>query len=305
MSSSTSIFKGVWPALFTPIHPDGALNVKELEKLLELMIVQELDGIYLLGSTGQGFLFSEKERKEIASATIEIVNNRLPVMVQVGAMSTDESIRLAKHAAGLGACGISSVGPIYYGSNAQMAFEHYKLIAGATEVPFFPYQIGNAASGEMIDNLLSLPQVLGMKLTTDKMLEISSIRNRVGDKWKLFSGADELICQAALCGTVGAIGTTYNMFGPTCKQIRQRFLDGETQMAVDFMLTFQKFIEKILPYAWSFFNKSMQLRHNITIGEARRPLMSHKLPWTDQEIIAMMDEVDRFYIPASNTVAAH
>nr|WP_295922315.1 dihydrodipicolinate synthase family protein [uncultured Dyadobacter sp.] len=305
MKSSTSIFSGVWPALFTPVNPNGTLNVGELEKLLELMIAQELDGIYLLGSTGQGFLFSEEQRKEIASAAIEIVNNRLPVMVQVGAMSTDESIRLARHAEEAGAAGVSSVGPIYYGSNPTMAFEHYKLIAESTKLPFFPYQIGSAASREMIDNLLTLPQVQGMKLTTDKMLEISSIRNKVGDKWKLFSGADELICQAALCGTVGAIGTTYNMFGPTCKQIRQRFLAGETQMAVDFMLTFQQFIEKILPYAWSFFNRSMQLRHNISIGEAKRPLMTHKLPWTDRQIIDMMDDVDRFYVPASTVAPAY
>lgn len=299
MKNNADIFKGVWPALFTPINSEGNLNVQELEKLLELMIAQGLDGIYLLGSTGQGFSFNESERKEIASAAIEIVNRRLPVIVQVGAVSTDEAVRLAKHAASVGADGISSVGPIYYGSNPQMAFEHYRLIAEATDLPFFPYQIGAAASMELIASLQTLPQVAGMKLTTDKMLEISSIRNQVGDNWSLFSGADELICQAALSRTDGAIGTTYNMFGPTLKQVRQRFLAGETQMAVDFMLTFQKFIEKILPYAWSLFNRSMELRHNISLGAPRRPLMYKELPWSDEEIIAMMDEIDAFYQPVS------
>ncbi len=117
-------FKGVWPALFTPVHTNGELNISELEKLTGLMINQEMDGIYLLGSTGQGFLFSEEERKEIAARTLQFVNGRVPVIVQVGAMNTEESVRLARHAADHGADGISSVGPIYYGGGSEMAFTH-------------------------------------------------------------------------------------------------------------------------------------------------------------------------------------
>ncbi len=299
MREQSNIFQGLWPALFTPVNPDGTFNPKELEKLIELLVDQQVDGVYLLGSTGQGFLFSEEERKEITRATLEIANKRIPVMVQVGAMNTEESIRLAKHAAKFGADGISSVGPIYYGASVDMAFEHYRRIAQATDVPFFPYQIGNAANFQVIDKLLELPQVHGMKLTTDKMLEISNIKNRAGDQWKLFSGADELMCQAALCGTVGAIGTSYNLFGPTCKYIREAFLDGETRHAMDYMLTFQKFIDTIIPVIWSFFNRAMYLRYDITIGEPKPPLLGKVLPWSDEEIIGMMEEIESFYTPVS------
>src|SRR5688572_20016966 len=96
-------FQGVWPAMFTPVHPNGDLNTDSLEKLIELFISQNLDGIYLLGSTGQGFLFSEKQRMSITEISLEIIDSRLPTMVQVGALNTDESVRLAKHAASRGA----------------------------------------------------------------------------------------------------------------------------------------------------------------------------------------------------------
>lgn len=299
MREQSTIFQGLWPALFTPVNPDGSLNPKELEKLVELLIAQKVDGLYLLGSTGQGFLFSEEERKQITRLTLEIAGKRIPVMVQVGALNTEESIRLARHAADHGADGISAVGPIYYGASADMAFEHYRRIAQATDVPFFPYQIGNAANMQVIDRLLTLPQVHGMKLTTDKMLEISTIKNRAGEQWKLFSGADELMCQAALCGTVGAIGTSYNLFGPTCKYIRESFLAGETMHAMEYMLTFQKFIETIIPVIWSFFNRAMYLRYNIVIGEPKPPLLAKALPWTDDQIMAMMEEIENFYTPVS------
>lgn len=299
MSNKNNMFQGLWPALFTPVNPDGTFNSKELEKLIELLIEQEVDGLYLLGSTGQGFLFSEQERKEITQTTLEISDKRIPVMVQVGALNTEESVRLAKHAARQGADAISAVGPIYYGATADMAFEHYRRIAQATDVPFFPYQIGNAASQQVIDKLLTLPQVHGLKLTTVKLLEISNIRNQAGEQWKLFSGADELMCQAALCGTVGAIGTSYNLFGPTCKYIRESFLDGGTRHAMEYMLTFQRFIDTILPVIWSFFNRAMQLRYNITIGEPKPPLLGRPLPWSDAEILGMVEEIESFYTPVS------
>ena len=291
---STQQFKGVWPALFTPVHANGKLNLHELEKLIELLISQEMDGIYILGSTGQGFLFGEEERKEITAHTMQIVKERVPVIVQVGAMNTEESIRLARHAADHGADGISSVGPIYYGGSGEMAFTHYRRIAEATDRPFFPYQIGGAASHEVIRKLLDLPQVKGMKLTTGKLLEIGTIKNMAGDRWQLFSGADELMCQAAITGTAGAIGTFYNMFGPTCKYVRSAFLDGKVNEANEFMLTFQGFIEKILPYVWTFINKGMELKYDIHIGPPKPPLLAPPMPWSDEEIIGMMEQVDSY-----------
>jgi N-acetylneuraminate lyase len=287
-------FKGVWPALLTPVHPDGKLNEAELERLIELLITQEMDGIYLLGSTGQGFLFSEEERKTIAARSIEIVNGRVPVMVQVGAMNTEESIRLARHAADKGADGISSVGPIYYSGGSEMALTHYRRIAEASDLPFFPYQIGGAASEEVISRLLDMPQVKGMKLTTANLLEIGGISNIAGDKWKLFSGADELMCQAAICGTAGAIGSFYNMFGPTCKYVRSSFLQGRVLEAQDFMLCFQGLIDEIRSYIWSFMVRGMELRHGIKIGTPKPPILAPPMPLTDEQVIAKMDEIDSF-----------
>jgi len=290
-----SKFGGLWPAMFTPINSDSTLNTAALEKLIELLIDQGVDGIYLLGSTGQGFLFNEKQRELITEVAIEVVNKRVPVMVQVGALNTDESVRLAKHAAKRGADGISSVGPIYYASSAAMAIEHYRKIAVATDLPFFPYQIGNALmNAEVVGKLLEIPNIAGMKLTTTNLVDICNIHNRVGDSWRLFSGADELLCHAALCGTAGAIGTTYNLLGSTCKDVRQKFLDGNVELGIEFMLCLQRMFERIMPVIWTFFNRAMILRHSIDIGKPNPPLLFSELPWSDNEVMAMVEELESF-----------
>ena len=289
------IFRGVWPALFTPVNPDGQLNSKELEKLIELQVKQDVDGIYLLGSTGQGFLFNEQERTRIAEEAVSIVNGRLPVMVHVGALNTEESIRLAKHAAKLGVDAISSVGPIYYPATVPMALEHYRKIATATDRPFFPYQIGNfKTTDEFIRRLSEIPNVEGMKLTTGNLLEISSIYHKGKKGWSLFSGADELLCHAALCGTSGAIGSTYNLVGGTCKAIRAGFLQGDVEVGAAFMLYLQQVIEDILPQIWTFFRKAMILKHEIDIGHPKPPLLAPELRFTDQEILDIVNQLDGY-----------
>lgn len=292
MSQFKDQFKGLWPAMFTPVNQEGKINVPELEKLIEMLIKEGVDGLYILGSTGQGFLFSEEERKKIAELTIQIVNNRTGIIVQVGALSTEECVRLAKHAAKAGADAISSVGPIYYGASVNMAFEHYRKIAEASNLPFIPYQIGAATNDVMVDKLLKIPNIVGMKLTTANLLEISSVYRQTAGNWQLFSGADELICQAALCGTAGAIGSTYNVLPATFKKLREDFLQGRTAMASEFMLTFQNLIQDILPVIWTFYRRAMQLKHNIDIGDPKAPLLPGTLKWSDEEVLAILDNLE-------------
>jgi len=288
-------FKGLWPALFTPVTDDGKVNERELERLIELVVAQRLDGIYLLGSTGQGFLYPESERMRIAEMALLMAARRIPVIVHVGALSTDESVRLARHAEAHGADGISSVGPIYYAASPAMGMAHYRAIAGSVSLPFFPYQIGNAPMTEdMIRQLLDIPNIKGLKLTTLNMLDISAINISSDRKWVLFSGADELVCHAAVCGIAGAIGSTYNLFGPVCQHVRRSFVGGNVQLGIDFMYEFQRLILEILPCIWTFYRRGMQLKYGIDIGRAKAPLLSPELSWTDAELERRILGIDAF-----------
>ena len=289
--------QGVWPAMMTPLT-NGKPNVLELEKLTELLITQGLDGLYILGSTGQGVLLSESDRKLVTEVVASVNNGRLPIIVQVGSLTTEESIRLATHAAQHQIDGISSVGPIYYqapGGSSSMALNHYKAIAKATDLPFFPYQLGQNAFSERISDfvqkLLELPNITGMKLTTANLLEIVDIFNHSDGKLILFSGADELMCQAALCGTSGAIGTTYNLWGQECQYVRNEFLKGNVALATQFMLAFQEVISTILPNVWTFFRLAMKTRFDIDIGSTVAPLGSDNEAWGEDEIIALMEKI--------------
>jgi N-acetylneuraminate lyase len=289
-------FKGIWPAMFTPVNEKGEPDFDDLEKLIELLISQAMDGLYILGSTGQGVLFTEQQRKQTIEVVCKIVAGRLPIIAQVGALTTEESVRLAKYSQKQGVSGISSVGPIYYSYTADMALAHYRTIAQSTDLPFFPYQLGdNSMPGDTVDfvkKLLDIPHVTGMKLTTSQLLDISLIHNYAGDRLKLFSGIDELFCHALLCGTVGAIGSTYNIWGVECKHVMEEFIKGNYQLTKDFMLCFQGVIQYILPNIWPFMRKAMLLKYDIDIGHAKAPLGNTHRKWKDQEVYSLMEKVE-------------
>lgn len=289
-------FKGLWPAMLTPVKDNGEPAMDQLEKLVDLLISQGMDGLYILGSTGQGVLFTEAQRKRIAEVVTEITNKRTHVIVQVGSLTTDESVRLAIHAEQCGADGVSSVGPIYYAPNANMALEHYRAIATATQLPFFPYQLGDhSIPGEtmaFVNRLLEIPHVEGMKLTTNQLLDISAIHNLTGERLKLFSGSDELFCHASLCGTVGAIGSFYNLWGIPCKHVLNEFKSGNYLLAKEFMLTFQNVIRQVLPNIWTFLRSAMRLKYGIDIGPTKAPLGNTHAAWKDDEVLAICEKVE-------------
>lgn len=292
----TEKFKGLWPAMFTPVGEDGEPAYGEIEKLVELFISQQMDGLYILGSTGQGLLFTEAQRKKVTEVVSKTSAGKIPIMVHVGSLTTAESTRLAQHAQNCGVDGISSVPPVYYTGNADTAFEHYKNIAASTGLPFFPYQLGdNSIPGDLhafMDKLLKIPNIRGMKLTTNQLLNISSIHNYIGDRLKLFSGSDELFCHATLCGTVGAIGTFYNIWGIACKRVMSAFVQGNYSLGKEFMLSFQQVIQLVIPNVWPFCRKAMLLKYNIDIGPAKAPLGNTQKEWEERTVMEIIERIE-------------
>ena len=290
--------------MFTPLDASGQPALGEAEKLVELFVQQKLDGIYLLGSTGQGPLLSVPERQAMTECVVRTAAGRIPVMVHVGAVSTDDSVALARHASQIGADGISSVGPIYYRAGTEAVFEHYRRIGEAGELPFFVYHLSSvntlALGGrEYVDRLLGLPHIAGMKFTDRDLYQLGLICAYAGDRLQVFSGADELLCQSAMCGVIGAIGTFYNVWGPACQTARAAFVGGSVAAGSRFMTAFQLALDEILSSqsTWTFLRAAMRLKYNIDIGACRSPLGVTDRPWKDTDVERLLASVDAAATP--------
>jgi N-acetylneuraminate lyase len=278
---------------------DGRPDLAVLEHLTDLLACQGLDGLYLTGSTGQWPLLSREEREAVTACVIGAAAGRLPIMVHVGVLATDEAVALARHAARAGADAVSSVAPIYYPHSADVVFEHYRRIGAASDRPLFVYHLNLVhqlvlPAEQYVERLLALPNIAGMKITDADLYTFGLIHSYAGERLQLFSGADELMCHAVLCGAVGAIGTFYNLWGPACRRARAAFAAGAVETGRTFMLAFQKAIARILGSAshWSFLRSAMRLKYGLDIGLPRPPLGITDRPWADEEVLRIIDEVE-------------
>ncbi|MDO5027274.1 MAG: dihydrodipicolinate synthase family protein [Tissierellia bacterium] len=205
--------KGVIPAMITPFDEKEELDKEKVQKLVEHLIEKNVNGLYLGGSTGEGFLMDHEERKLLVEYVIEQVRGRIPVIVHVGSISTKLSIDLAKHAYEKGADAISSVPPFYWRFDNESIFQYYKDISESTPLPMIIYNVPLAGlmGIDMIYKLAEIENVKGIKYTATNHFEINLIKDRLGKDFMLYSGSDEMAVSGLLHGADGLIGSFYSM----------------------------------------------------------------------------------------------
>ena len=288
---------GVWPAMFTPLDESDRVDLAITTQLLDYYIANKASGLYLTGMTGIGVLLKFEERVRFMNHVLSYVGERIPIIVHVGAITTSESILLAKEVAGSTARGISAVGPIGYPGSLAMLMAHYKAIAESVEMPFYAYYFDVQNNGlptpadTFCEELLRIPNIRGMKFSSPNMVALGLIRNYVGEDFTLFSGVDELFCHAFLSGADAVIGSQYNIWLPECIFAYSRMLKGDVAYARSFMLDLQAAVHAMSPNMWGFWEKAMLLRHGVPLKCTMSPLALGSQEWSEEEILKILDMV--------------
>jgi len=205
--------KGVIPALMTVFAEDETIDESGMRELVDHLINKGVNGLYLTGSTGEGFLMSMEERKKVVEIVIDEADNRVPIMVHVGTIGTKNSIKLAEHAYEKGADAVSSVPPFYWNFDEEHIYNYYKDIAEATPLPMIVYNIKLAGTiaYDSIKKLAAIENVKGIKYTATSHFEIASIKDELGEDFLVYSGADEMASSGLFNGADGLIGSFYNL----------------------------------------------------------------------------------------------
>lgn len=221
MNNNFKNITGVIPAMITTFDEKGNLDLNRAKNLVEALIKKGISGLYLTGSTGEGFLMTMEERKTYAKAIIDFVDSRIPVIVHIGAIGTDKSIELAKHAKKIGASAISSVPPFYYNFSDKDIYTYYKDISDAVDIPMIVYNISLAGlmNKNLVLSLAQIENVKGLKFTGREHDDMAHLKHKLGQDFMIYSGCDEMAVQGVLAGADGLIGSTYNLMAETFVKI--------------------------------------------------------------------------------------
>ena len=147
-------FHGIFPAIITPMTPEGKLNEVAFRKVIEFNIQAGVHGFWVAGGTGESVLLDDEENNRIAEVIADQSNGRIKNIMHVGAPTTARAAKMAEHAAKAGVESICCVPPFFYGRDDAEIVEHYRIVAAAADLPLFVYNLPGATGVEITPALM-------------------------------------------------------------------------------------------------------------------------------------------------------
>jgi N-acetylneuraminate lyase len=208
---------GMYAALLSGFADDGGFCPERQAAIMSHVGRQGLDGLYIGGSSAESGLMSTEELLDQQRA---IAGLRAPehgrIIAHVGQPSTAASVALARQAAALGFDGVSALPPHAYPFSDEEILAYYAEVAAASELPMIVYEIplrtGRALPLPLLERIVALPNVVGIKFTSTDLFKLAQLR-RAHPDLTVFFGFDEMYHAAGAQGCDGGIGTTYNVLG--------------------------------------------------------------------------------------------
>jgi N-acetylneuraminate lyase len=227
---------GLYAALATPYTENDEISESCLRGLLDFVLRHNIDGFYVGGSTGEALLHTTAERQMVFRIVAEETNSKAKLIGHVGALSTRESVLLAKTCVKCGYNAVSAIPPIYFPYSKEDIRNHYRAIIDAAEgVPLLLYNIpvatGRKFSFSDLAELIELPGVVGIKQTDIDMYQMEQLRRRY-PKLLLLNGYDEVLLSGLVSGADGGVGSTYNIMGWRYQKLRTLVESGENKAAL-------------------------------------------------------------------------
>lgn len=211
MTPTQTGLAGVFPAVVTPIDKNEQFMPEAFERLLSRLYAAGVDGVYVGGQTGEGTLQPLDMREAAAELAIRHSPKDKKVVVHVGTSRTADAIRLARHAARMGAHAVSSLPPLGLQGLGEIR-HYYEQLAAASDLPLMIYYFPDLApalnSYEEIAALCRIPNVIGLKFTDFNLFTLTRLKE---DGMLIWNGRDEVFAAGLLMGADGGVGTFYNV----------------------------------------------------------------------------------------------
>ena len=228
------MFSGAIVAIVTPFK-EGKVDELSMRELIEFQIKNGTDGIVPCGTTGESSTLSHEEHDRVIEITVDAVKKRVPVIAGTGSNSTDEALRLTKHAYEAGADGALSVCPYYNRPTQEGLYQHFKIIAETVPIPIVPYNIpsrtGVNLMPETVARLAKISNIVGIKEASGSLKQMQDVISLCGEKFDVLSGDDFFTFPLLSIGGRGVISVVSNIVPADMAAMIDAFEAGDIKRA--------------------------------------------------------------------------
>lgn len=233
----TVTWRGVMPALMTEMKEDGTLDLEATGRHVESCLAAGCEGFVMLGTLGENSSLTVDEKASVVAAAVEAAAGRVPVLSGVAEYTTDFAIESAKRMQKAGAAGLMALPCMVYEQDPREAITHFRTLARAVDLPIMIYNNRVSykvdLSPEDFADLASEENIVAVKESSHDSRRMTDMINRLGNRYKLFCGVDDLVLENVLFGAVGWVSGMANCFPAESVRLLQLAEAGKVEEALE------------------------------------------------------------------------
>ncbi|RHO52868.1 4-hydroxy-tetrahydrodipicolinate synthase [Ruminococcaceae bacterium AM07-15] len=276
MSQTLRTFSGSLVALATPFGPDGQVDYKQLEALVEFQLSHHTDGIVALGTTAETPTLSQEEKDKIAQTVIGKVAGRIPVIVGAGSNDTLHAAALARRYEAMGADGLLVVTPYYNKANKSGMLAHFRTIADGVNIPILLYNVpsrtGCSIPLDVLEELSHHKNIVGIKEASGDIAYVTAAARLLNQDFCMLSGNDDEVLPLLALGGSGVISVLANIAPDQTHELVSSYQSGDIAHARDVQLKYLELIHALFAETSPAPLKEAMNLLGMKVGSCRLPL---------------------------------
>ncbi|HKT94620.1 MAG TPA: 4-hydroxy-tetrahydrodipicolinate synthase [Paraburkholderia sp.] len=227
--------QGSIPAIVTPMHEDGSLDLPAFRKLIDWHVQEGTDALVVVGTSGESATLDVEEHILMIKTAVEHAAGRMPIIAGAGGNSTAEAIELTKHAKEVGAQASLQVVPYYNKPTQEGMYRHFAKIAQDVDLPVILYNVPGRTVADMANEtilrLAEVPGIIAVKEATGNIDRAAHLIKHAPNGFKIFSGDDPTAIALMLLGGHGNISVTANVAPRQMSDLCKAALAGDVKTA--------------------------------------------------------------------------
>jgi len=210
------MWHGVYPAVTTQFAEDLSLDLPACQRVQTALVDDGVDGLVLLGTVGENNSLLPEEKRAVLRTAVEALRGRTVLVTGVSELSTDRAVQFAQDAEKIGVDALMALPAMVYVPKPEELYAHFKAIAEATSLPIMLYNNPPAyrvsIDLDTLERLASLKNIVAIKESAPDPRRFTDIINRLGDRYKLLAGLDDVALEGLLLGASGWISGLTSAF---------------------------------------------------------------------------------------------
>ncbi|MDX2246926.1 MAG: 4-hydroxy-tetrahydrodipicolinate synthase [Bacteroidia bacterium] len=230
-------FSGTGVAVVTPFSSDHTLDEAALRNIINFLIEGKVEYFVVLGTTGESVTLSAEEKKRVIEIFFQETDNRVPIVLGSGGNNTAEICKHVEYyTEKYRPAGILSVSPYYNKPSQEGIYQHYKAVAGSTDLPVILYNVpGRTSSNVLSQTTLRLAHdcanIVAVKEASGNFEQFMEILREKPTGFQVLSGDDAISIPMISLGAEGTISVIANALPREFSNMVRAALEGRYEEA--------------------------------------------------------------------------